>query len=86
MTVSLIKILYGNAAFFKEAQKKHPHLIDNLLDAIQEASDKMPDNSIKRIQDIARIQLEDEDLQYVFYRMLKGSIEKDAYKHVCSLK
>jgi hypothetical protein len=40
----------------------------------------MPDKSIKRIQDIAKIDLGDEDLQYVYYRMLKGTIEKDDYK------
>lgn len=82
LTVDLIRILYGHAAFFKQMEQQRPQLIDELLDAIQEASDKMPDGSLKRIQDISKINLEDEDLQFVYYRMLKGTIDKDDFKEL----
>jgi len=80
VTANLIKILYGKADFFKKAQATRPTLIEELLNAVQEAADKMPKGSINGIQDVTRIQLDDPQLQEVFYHMLKGTIDKEEYK------
>lgn len=80
ITIDLIKVLYGHAAFYQEMQDKRPGFVEELLDAIQRATEKEEVNNIKRIDDIVRINLDDEELQEAFYHMLKGTIDKNEYK------
>lgn len=80
ITVELIRIIYGNAAFYKEIEQRRPDFVNELLDAIQISADQMHKDGIKRIQDVMRIKLNEQDLQEVFYRMLKGTIEKNELK------
>lgn len=82
ITVDLIQILYGHTLFYKEAEQQRANLAEELIEAIQESADEMPDGEIKRIQDISKIQLKDPLLRDVFYRMLKGTIEKDEHKEL----
>ena len=80
IAINLIKTAYGHTLFFRKLQERRPEFVEDLLDAIQQAADKMPKKSFKRIEDVARIKLEDPVLQEVFYRMLKGSVGKDEFK------
>jgi len=76
LMIELMKIVYGEATFFKDLEKKRPHFIEEMLDAIEHAAEEAPKETIKRIQDIARLNLEDSELQQAFYHMLKGTISK----------
>lgn len=82
ITIALIKEVYGKAAFFKKMEQRRPEFVEELLDAIQAAADEMPEKSIRRVQDIARIKLADPQLQEVYYCMLKGTIERRVYKKI----
>lgn len=77
LIIDLMKILYGDASFYKNLEKNRPNFIEEMLDAIQNAADEAPQGMIKRVEDIARIHLEDPELQKAFYFMLKGSITRD---------
>lgn len=80
----LIKILYGNADFFKELKNKRgeddDEFIDQLFKAIEEAANEAEDKLIRRVEDIARLQLKDPVLHEAFYHMLKGSISRKQLK------
>jgi hypothetical protein len=77
LAIELMRIVYGHAPFFRELEQNRPNFLDELLSEIEKASDKAPDKLIKQIKDIARLELEDHELQEVFYRMLKGTISRD---------
>lgn len=77
ITIEFLKIVYGHTAFYKELERRRPNFIEEMLDAIEEASDAMPEKSIKRVEDIPFIQLDDPELQEAFYHMLKGTISRD---------
>ena len=72
LIIELMKIVYGEAAFFKDLEMKRPNFLEEMLLAIENAADNAPKKMIKRIQDIARLNLEDPELQEAFYHMLKG--------------
>lgn len=78
IAIDLIKNLYQHADFYKEMEQKNPEFVEGLINAIQTAADNAPDKGIKRIEDIARLNLQNEELQNVFYHMLKGTITRDA--------
>lgn len=80
VAINLIYILYGKADFFKQALATRPQLVEELLHAIEQATEEMGPNKIKKIEDVARIQLTDPQLQEVFYHMLRGTIEKEEFK------
>ena len=82
VAVNLINKLYGQANFFIKAKSERPNIVSELLSAIQTAADNSPEGSIKKIEDIYRLNLNDKQLQEVFYKMLKGSVEKEKYKKV----
>lgn len=89
LNLELMKIVYGEAPFFKNLLQKRPNFLEELLTAIEQAADHAPEKMIRRIEDIARLNLEDPELQEAFYHMLKGSIPreqlakmKDAKPHV----
>lgn len=82
LILELMKIVYGEAAFFKNLQMNRPGFLEELLTAIEQAAEKVPKKTMRRIQDIARLDLEDPELQEAFYRMLKGSISRDQLENV----
>ncbi len=86
LILELMKIVYGEAAFFKHLEKKRPSFLEEMLNAIEQAADAAPKKLINRIQDIARLNLEDPELQEAFYHMLKGTIEREKLKEVKEAK
>lgn len=68
----LIDKLYGNAAFFKQAEENHPDLSALLLDGMIAASENQP---VKSVSDIASLDLGNAELNEVLYRILKGTVE-----------
>ena len=73
----LIKIVYGETAFFKEMENKRPHFIEEMFTAIEKASEAAPEKLIRRTEDLARLKLDDPELQNAFYLMLKGTIQRE---------
>jgi hypothetical protein len=86
LILELMKIVYGEAAFFKNLEKKRPNFLEEMLNAIEQAADAAPKKLINRIQDIARLNLEDPELQEAFYHMLKGTIEREKLKEMKEVK
>lgn len=82
LMIELMKIVYGEAAFFKNLEKKRPNFLEEMLTAIEKAADAAPEKAIKRIQDIARLNLDDPELQDAFYHMLKGSVTREKSKAI----
>lgn len=77
LILKLMEIVYGEATFFKKLKDKRSNFLEEMLIAIEKAADKVPNKTIRRIRDIARLKLEDPELQKAFYHMLKGTIERD---------
>jgi hypothetical protein len=85
LTIELMKTVYGEAAFFKNLKNKRDNFLEEMLTAIELAADAAPEKMIKRIQDIARLDLDDPELQEAFYHMLRGTISRDNLKEMKSL-
>ncbi len=66
----LIKALYGNQSFFIEAKKKNSRLEDDLLRLLFEKAEQ---SHINKEKNLANIDLGDEEMQQVLYKMLKGN-------------
>lgn len=79
LVLDLMRNLYGESFFFKKMERKRQDFLEELLTAIEEASDEGPEGNERRIQDLARLKLEDPELQKVFYHMLKGTITRDEW-------
>lgn len=77
LMIALMKNIYGKAPFYKKIEESRPNFLEEMLNAIELAASKSPESSFKRIQDIARLNLEDDSLQEAFYHMLKGTIARD---------
>ncbi|WP_068468581.1 hypothetical protein [Candidatus Protochlamydia phocaeensis] len=92
VVVEFLRVLYGEAAFFKDMEHKRPNFIDDLLNDFIAVTDRLveesakkrgkEDNSIRRIEDIMHVKLDDPELQEVFYRMLKGTTTKEKLKRM----
>lgn len=80
LLIDLMRIVYGEAVFFKNLEKSRPNFLEELFKAIEDAAEKAPVDTIKRIQDIARLDLEDPELQQAFYHMLKGTVTRKQLK------
>lgn len=80
LIAELIKILYADAPFYKKLKESRPEFVVEMLDAIEQAAASAKAVSIKRTQDIARLNLGDEELQMAFYHMLKGSVLRSDLK------
>jgi hypothetical protein len=85
LMIELMKIVYGEATFFKNLEKNRPGFLEEMLDAIEKAADAESGEMIKHIRDIARLNLEDPELQEAFYHMLKGTIAREKLKEIESL-
>lgn len=85
LTIELMKNVYGEAAFFKKLKEHRPNFLEEMLNAIEQASADAPPKMIRRIQDVARLNLDDPELQEAFYRMMKGTISRDKLKNMKNL-
>lgn len=77
LQAALLKIVYGEAAFFKEMVRRRPHCVEELLDAIERAADRAPKGMIQSIGDMAKLELDDRELQQFCYKMLKGTVRRE---------
>lgn len=69
---NLIVTLYGQEKFFKEALEKRPGVVDELISAIEHASDALPpDKKMKQTKDLLTLKLQDPVLDDLFYQILK---------------
>lgn len=82
LMIELMKILYGEAAFFKELERKNANFLEEMLDAIEKATEDAPKKLIKQTRDLARLDLGDPALQEAFYHMLKGTISREKLKEI----
>lgn len=81
LIIELMKIVYGEAAFYKELEQKRPHFLEELLDTIEKCTEDTHEKLIKRIEDLSRLSLEDSELQKAFYHMLKGTVNRKELSH-----
>ncbi len=69
----MLEKAYGNQRFYKEALKKYPELLDDLVKQMQES---IPNATIAlkltSRKDLANIPMLDDDMREVLYKMLKG--------------
>lgn len=85
LNLTLMNNLYGEASFFKKLKQKRPTFLDELLTAIEEAAEKAPKQQINDVEDVARLDLKDPDLQKAFYHMLKGTVSRKQLKEMGAL-
>lgn len=80
LSKKLIIHLFRDSEKFQNALKKNHELLDELLVAIANAAAKLPaDKKIKISEDLSTLDLENEELNQLFYDLLKGIyIEKKA--------
>lgn len=79
----LMKNVYGEAHFYKELEKQRGNFVEELLNEIEKAADRLPeDKELKSIEEIARLQLDDPELQQAFYHMLKGTVEREELENM----
>ena len=71
---SLIYYLYGDQEFYKELEIKRPNFVNEIFSALMTQSE--PLSKIKKVKELATIDLKDPDLNDAFTRMLKGAYEK----------
>lgn len=79
LNLELMKILYAETAFYKNLEQKRSNFLEEMLNAIEQAAEDAPENLIKRVEDIARLKLDDPELQEAFYRMLKGTVSRQRF-------
>lgn len=79
----LMKNVYGEAHFYKELEKQRGNFVEELLNAIEKAADRLPeDKELKSIEEVARLHLDDPELQKAFYHMLKGTVEREELENM----
>lgn len=73
LSKKLMQHLFENSEKFQATLKNNPNILNELLIAIANAADKLPqDQKIKSSQDLSTLNLEDEELNQFFYNMQKG--------------
>lgn len=89
---NLIEELFGKAEFFQSAKKNYSNLtedfLEHVIDRTQEYKKKNERIFPEQLKNLGKIELENEDFQYLRYKMLQGSkprpknkkdITKDGY-------
>lgn len=66
----LIKVLYHDTKFYRELEQRRPQFIDELFVQLQQAAEG---KTIKEPQAIEKLELQDPELQFVLYRVMKGN-------------
>lgn len=68
----LIYYLYANKQFFQELEKTRPGFVDEIIQKMREIVANLPDNKIKYAKDLGNFNFNDEQLNYVTYKMFNG--------------
>lgn len=77
---SLMTTLYAKQPFFTEMQAQRPSFLDEIITALVRSVDELPsDKRPKKAADLANIRLGDEQLDDVFYKMLRGAPYNEVY-------
>ncbi len=77
----LINRLFGDKPWFQNKLDSRPQLIDELIDAIEEASDALPkEDKLKKIEELETLKLANEDLNLILYQMLRTTPTSDTLK------
>lgn len=78
MLKRLMTLLYQDQLFFKKLQETRPSFLDDLITSIVASVHELPKNAgLKKTSDLANLQLADQELDAVFYKMLKGAAYQD---------
>lgn len=77
LLAELIKIVYGDAGFYKELIKKNSDFVEDMFKKIEEVAENVPHKVILQTKDLARLDLGDPELQEAFYHILKGTILRE---------
>lgn len=76
MAKKLIYVLYKDQPFFKEMEQKKADFVESLLNALM-AADALPkEHKLKRASDLANLNLADEELNNILYKMLQKTAER----------
>jgi len=76
-TKNLMTTLYGKQNFFIEATQKNPFFMDQLIEAIENAAQTLPQTQpLKAAIDLSNLDV-GPDLKQTFYLMLKGCLRED---------
>lgn len=72
----LMRSLYGEQNFFKEAEMQNPYFMDLLLERLSAAAAQLPkDQKLKNAIDLSNLEL-GPDVESIFYLMLKGCVRE----------
>lgn len=80
LAMELMKVLYGEAFFFRNMERERPQFLEEILNAIEKAADEVPKGMISGVQALAHLDLGDPQLQRVLYHMLKGTMTREGLK------
>ena len=81
----LIEVLYSQHEFYQEMLAKRPDFVDQLINSISDVADrnefKIGDNNRKKErfqkkEDLSTMELDDPELQHLYYKMLHGTRKK----------
>lgn len=86
LTKKLMRQLYADQPFFQEAENAlGPQFLDTLIQAIADAAGRLPkEQKIARTEKLGNLQLSNPTLDQVFYKMLRGAPELQAFGYVDS--
>ncbi len=73
----LFAVLYENQSFYEEAKQKNPNIDSELLNSLLLAEKLPKEQKISRAADLANLNLENPDLNDLFYKMLQGTMSPD---------
>lgn len=74
---NLMRFLYGGQPFFSEMEQKRPYFLNDILHAlIVQTENFTGKDKLKKVKEIATIDLKDAELNEVFTKMLQGSFDE----------
>lgn len=76
MLKDLMILLFQHTAFYKDIDQKRPTFLDELLDRMVQVTKQQ---EIKTPQEVSKLNLQDDDLQFFYYSMMQG-VQKGADK------
>jgi hypothetical protein len=75
---NLMTTLYAEQPFYQKIMQERPSFQDEIIAALIKSASELPKGKgLKNAADIANLKLDDDKLQDVFYKMLKGAPYKD---------
>lgn len=70
----LMAVLYKDQRFYKEMEQKRPDFTSQLLASLMIAESLPKEQKMTRASDLANLNLQDYELNHVFYNMLQGTL------------